>query len=148
MCFLPCTLLISVWHCRGSGVRLGHDFKLLLQPSAPQAAITAINTVMFLLDFKSNRRRMNWVKKGVCKTFLLSFHCCLPPSVRLAIYSNSNSIIFSKQSIAFQRSMDNSFPLLSDIDTDTLWKWLDCWMWVNWFGCKCCGWRTDAEGRR
>lgn len=62
MCFLPCALLISVWHCRDSGVRPGHAFKLLLQPSAPQAAIIAIDTARVLLDFKSNTERMSWVK--------------------------------------------------------------------------------------
>lgn len=57
MCFLPRAQLISVWHCRGSGVRPGHVFKLLLQPTTPRAAITAINTVSPLQGFTGPQKQ-------------------------------------------------------------------------------------------
>lgn len=77
MCFLPCALLISVWYCRGSGVRPGRAFKLLLQPSAPQAAIIAIDTVYPLQGFtglQKQYREDELCKKDVCKTFQWLFY--------------------------------------------------------------------------
>lgn len=78
MCFLPCALLIAVWHCRGSGVRPGHAFKLLLQPSTPQAAIIAINTVSPLqgfTGFQKQYREDELSKTDVCKSTVVLQSC-------------------------------------------------------------------------
>lgn len=72
-CPVPCSSQYGIAGVAESGQDMISS--CYLQPSAPQAAITAINTVRFLLDFKSNRRRMNWVKKVfffLCSLLLLS----------------------------------------------------------------------------
>lgn len=90
-----------MWQCCARGVRPGHAFQLLLQTTAPQAAISAVDSVSPAAStgFRGNPSRMSPVQEYMTYQMMfrilfffeaLTLHCFIVKSLKYYFMHISN----------------------------------------------------------